>query len=239
MAAPVTRNKHERREHLNLVAELYGQGKSYREMAKLTGRASIGAIAYDIKELLAEWREQRVSSVEQARLDELARLDWLEAEATEAWIRSQDDDSEQTLKTNPVQQADGKFKDEPISRTLKTKKKPGDAKFLDVIGKCIETRCKIWGLLQTDRGDTNILINANGQQQQDIADRIANLRRRYAESTLPADDAGGQAGVHVNLEPAREIRADENLALQSGDLRTGAAGSGDVEEAGGDTYFGT
>ena len=83
-----------------------------------------------------QWRESAVRDFDVAREIEIRKLDRLEREAWAAWERSQKPAQEATISTDGSNQKTVK----------KVAEQTGDARFLDVVNKCIASRRALLGL---------------------------------------------------------------------------------------------
>ena len=93
---------------------------------------------------------------DEARAQELAKVDLLELEYWQAWQRSCQDAETETLRQR--QTTDGKVND--FSKV--TKGQAGDKRFLDGVQWCIERRCKILGIDAPSKTD----LTSGGQALQ-------------------------------------------------------------------------
>ena len=134
------------------------RGVTRADMA-LRLKVGTATISRDLKAVRKEWLESRVRDFDQAREIELRKLDNLEREAWEAWSRSQ-----RPVETNKVSggglDLTEKRRGEKISRS-----RSGDAKYLDVIARCIDKRCEILGISALPRGDTTIIVQTTEIRQ--------------------------------------------------------------------------
>lgn len=118
------------------VAELLLQSKTYREIASTVGVRSTKTIHDDVTAIMVDWKAQQQHHVSEWMALELERVGRIEAQAWEAWARSQEDAETHTLENGK----DGK------RETFTTKGQAGDPRFLDVILKCVTRRCELLGL---------------------------------------------------------------------------------------------
>ncbi len=154
--------KSEKRDAMRLrraeVATLSLRGVTYAEMAV---RLQVGrtTISSDLRAIRKEWLESRVRDFDQAREMELRKLDNLEREAWEAWSRSQ-----RPTETNKVSggglDLTERRRGEKISQS-----RTGDAKYLDVVARCIDKRCEILGICTLPRGDTTVIVQTTEIRQ--------------------------------------------------------------------------
>jgi hypothetical protein len=122
------------------VAGLYLQGR--RTQAAIA--ADLGlcprTVADDLAAIRREWRQAMVAQYEQAAGEELARLDQVEREAWAAWERSQ---------TAREKSKSGRRTKAGVEETwgeIEREDRPGNPRFLEAIGRCIQTRMKLLGV---------------------------------------------------------------------------------------------
>lgn len=125
------------------VSELYNTGYSQREIATQLN-VSQYAIYNDIKVLHEQWQKTSITNYNGKVIQECKKLNAIEAEAWAAWRRSQLEEVTRERQFDGRKSiVSGKSK---VKYTVKRKKNVGDAKYLDVVHKCIESRCKLFGL---------------------------------------------------------------------------------------------
>lgn len=138
MAATVSQTD-QRRLRRQQAASLWLRGVPQTQIATQLGVSS-QTIARDLRVIRQEWVQTRVTDWEMAREIELRKLDALEREAWEAWDRSQ-----RHAETNKVSGSGAdlgeKRRGEKISHS-----RTGDAKYLDVVARCIDRRCALLGI---------------------------------------------------------------------------------------------
>lgn len=140
------RSKGERQDDLNLIAELYTKGRSYREIAfevnERQGRKiTHQTVSNEIKKLLKEWEKSRNEIIDHQKFVELAKIDRLEKTYWDGYEKS----------CQPVKKSSTKKKGSvkgvnDIEMTSNEETRVGDPRFLDGIKWCIEQRCKIFGI---------------------------------------------------------------------------------------------
>lgn len=145
---------------LPIVAELYKHGYSYREireevMARL-GLSSYSSrtISKDIKRLLAEWREQRLTDTDELMQKELAVIDDIIKEAWIAWNKSKTDKTQRSAKQKGVPGEEGSGTDVVTLQMEQATKELicyGDPRYLDVIDKQAKERRKLLGLYAPEK----------------------------------------------------------------------------------------
>ena len=131
------------------VSELYLSGKSQYEIAAIltpefptpSGKPiSQQLVANDLKCIRIEWRSSSVRNFDDARAQELARIDQVEHDAWQGWLRS-------VGKVKRIQHENGVGAQGAINKTTETTEfKAGDPRFLGIVQDCIKQRCEILGL---------------------------------------------------------------------------------------------
>lgn len=145
---------------LPIVAELYKHGYSYREIREET-MARLGLSSYssrtiskDIKRLLAEWREQRLTDTDELMQKELAVIDDIIKEAWIAWNKSKTDKTQRSAKQKGVPGEEGSGTDVITMQMEQATKELicyGDPRYLDVIDKQAKERRKLLGLYAPEK----------------------------------------------------------------------------------------
>lgn len=132
------------------IADLYLQGRLQSDIAEKL-EISPATVSRDITYLQAEWIKSSLIDVGKRKSQELAKVDRLEREYWDAWLRSCEDAETATQKqkgkvTKAVGE-DGEFVAEQPAEISKTRKgQAGDPRFLTGVQWCIERRCKILGI---------------------------------------------------------------------------------------------
>ncbi len=146
---PKAKTEAERDQRRCLVAELYIQCYTLREISERAG-VTVTQIYRDLQWAHEQWRSRAADAIEKLKQTELSRLDWLELEATKAWQRSIGKHVIETVKTTRVdvtaseQEIEADLPADEITR--KSERLAGDPRFLDVIADCIKQRRAILGL---------------------------------------------------------------------------------------------
>lgn len=117
------------------VSHLYRSNYAIHEISKLIGLHP-NDVSDDLKALRAEWREARLTNMDDAMSEQLAKLDLVEREAHDAWEKSKLDAQVRRVTSGP----DGRI------RVSERRGQYGDPRFKEIILKCIAQRCKILGL---------------------------------------------------------------------------------------------
>lgn len=144
---------------MEIIAPLWRKNWTYAEIRKEVMRRlgkeaySVGTVCKDVKVLIAQWREQRLNDTEEKITTELARLDQVIREAWEMWEKSKQDYNRKSQSQTGVP-VEGE-KGQPL--TIKSiqammwdaeQRGCGDPRYLDVILKALNQRCKLMGLDQ-------------------------------------------------------------------------------------------
>ncbi len=149
-----------RQERKATVVKLYCEGKTQAEIAKVVG-VSVPTVGKDIKQYIDEWKARADFPLDELKAEELAKINRLEQEAWEAWYRSIG--TAKTVKkrkrltrvqTNKINRTEPPiYKMMPLE-TLEdetTRELVGEPKFLETVQWCVETRCKIYGLIKPEQ----------------------------------------------------------------------------------------
>lgn len=144
-------------QRLEIVAPLWRKNYTYREIRtevmKRLGLKTYGlfTVKSDVDTLLMEWQENRLEDTGKKITSELARIDLVIREAWEMWEKSKVDYEKKKgkQKGRPI------FDEQDVQIGVKTTfqemqneeyRAKGDARYLDIIIRCIERRCKLLGL---------------------------------------------------------------------------------------------
>ena len=103
------------------VGRMYAQGRTLREIAKVVDFHP-ATVCRDLEKIRCQWLESSIRDFDEAKADELAKIDNLEREHWEAWARSRREEGQ-----------------------------TGDPRFLNGVLKCIERRCKLLGIDALER----------------------------------------------------------------------------------------
>lgn len=151
------------------IARLYMRGEMQADIAGKLGLTQ-QQISYDLKVIHQRWLSSSLINYNEAKAQELAKIDHLERTYWESWERSLEQFTSKTLKLNrsavrdkdegalalkAAEQVAGSLLDEAIEDeaiqdeillTIKTEDRVGDPRFLDGVQWCINKRCQILGL---------------------------------------------------------------------------------------------
>lgn len=99
-------------------------------------------ISSDIKAIRKQWRESSIRDFDEARSQELAKIDNLELEYWRAWESSKETFTSKTTKS----EIDPGNNQVDIETSTREEDRIGDPRFLNGVQWCIERRCKLLGL---------------------------------------------------------------------------------------------
>ena len=154
-----------REARMEVVAELYKRGYSYRKirtetMARMNLPAySLSTVKTDVGILLKEWRESRLSDMDAALTLELARIDETIQELWSQWERSKTDYQQRTSKKKgtPNRNQDGVeqsgIRTHSIEETKTDKIMLGDVSYISEIRAQLAERRKLLGLYAPEKKD--------------------------------------------------------------------------------------
>ena len=124
------------------IADLYLKGWIQADIAQEIGMSQ-ATVSNDIKALQQDWLNSALVDFNEAKSQELAKIDRLEREYWAAWERSCEDAETVTEKARASRGAE---KPDSVEKTKQAKGQAGDPRFLAGIQWCIERRCKILGI---------------------------------------------------------------------------------------------
>lgn len=151
------------------IADLYLQGWLQADIAKEIGVAQ-STVSRDLVALHGEWKKSALLDFNEAKAQQLAKIDRLEREYWEAWQRSCRTEETVTQRTKgEVERREdektGKFVDtRPAELTKAQRDRTGDPRFLQGVQWCIDRRCKILGVdapQKLELGDLTIHYTGN------------------------------------------------------------------------------
>jgi len=145
------------------IAGLYLEGQLQADIAEAVG-VSQSTVSNDLKAIQQEWLQSSLMDFNEARAQEIAKIDRLEREYWAAWQRSCEDAETSTQKVKgklqKYQDDSGKFvAEQPAEATKTSREQAGDPRFLSGVQWCIERRCKLLGI---DAPQRHELTGADG-----------------------------------------------------------------------------
>jgi len=124
------------------IADLYLKGWIQADIAAEIGMAQ-QTVSNDIKALQKDWLASALIDFNEAKSQELAKVDRLEREYWQAWERSCED--AETI-TEKARASKGSERPDSVEKTKQAKGQAGDPRFLNGVQWCIDRRCKILGI---------------------------------------------------------------------------------------------
>ena len=133
----------------NQVADLNLQGLKNFEIAEIL-KVSPSQICLDLKAISKEWRDQRVSDIDEVKSRELSKLDLIEKKAFAEYERSKEAKTKKSMKKRGVSVKDEKDNKTKIlgndsEQTFTEEQQLGDPRYMTIILECISKRAKIIG----------------------------------------------------------------------------------------------
>lgn len=152
--------------HRTEAAKLFLEGVSYRNIAAtLKTRfpehiVSLNTVYEDIQALRSEWRETRLTALDEATAIELAKLDRVEEVAWQAFWQSKtirvvrNKQRGRPRRLDPTDQNSAvTMETEGAETWTQEQESPGDPRFLLIVTQCIEKRAKLLGIYFEPSGD--------------------------------------------------------------------------------------
>lgn len=168
-------------ERRRLEAADYLRGMTQPELAEKY-EVSQATVSRDLEAIRQEWVQSALVDFNEAKMQEIAKIDNLERTYWEAWERSV---GEHTRTTETISDKEGS----KLSRL--TYPLVGDSKFLQGIQWCIEQRCKLLGLYEAAKIDITWKEEAE-RAGIDTGTLFEQLVNEYVAALSPGDteDAG-------------------------------------------------
>ena len=156
-------------ERRSRVAEMYLRGMAQFKIAEAVG-ISTAQVSQDLKKLTQQWQETINIDIDKIKARELAKIDALEKEYYDGWLRSCD------VKTKKMgkKKSAGSGREEK-EQTLTEEQMIGDPRFLEGVLKCIAKREEIFGYSSAKKidltskgneiqGGSVIILPSNGRE---------------------------------------------------------------------------
>jgi hypothetical protein len=147
-------------------------------------KLSVGMVQRDLTYIRQQWVKDATLAFDERKSIEVARIDWVEKEATEAWHKSKlaAEQKQSEVVSHDVTLKDGQKITNKSSRVRKSEiGQNGDPRYLSVIQKCIDQRSQIFGLYNApDKTTTMSITIANV-----APDLIQSLQRANNDKFLP------------------------------------------------------
>ena len=191
------------------IASRYLDGKSQFEIGAELGITQ-PTVSYHLAKIKEEWLSSTLRDFDEAKAQELAKIDHLEEMAWQSFHKScQDAYSKQQKKAlatsrEHTEDDEGNVVSENVTKELVpveekeiTRKQAGDPRFLDKVAWCIDYRCKLLGIHKENPTNVNQLVINFDQLfgRPDIEDPV---EKRIAEVSavkpLPAHNGASKKG---------------------------------------------
>lgn len=140
-----------REQHLDLIVHWYIGRKSQAWMAEQLGVSQM-TISKDLKEIQKRWVESTLVNWDEEKNKCLAKLDFIEKEAIEAWERSKADEIATSATVTESGDEDTKGKKKPPAKRVSRhslKKREGSDQWLRLVLSCVQERAKLFDLYVT------------------------------------------------------------------------------------------
>lgn len=149
MAAPV-RTKFQIEKDREQIAKWYLQGWTQAKIAEELG-LSRTQITYDLRVIQKQWVKNTTFALDEYKGKELAKIDVVESEAWEAWEKSKEQykrqyESFKGIKKITDENGIDKIQPQYVDKSIETENQYGNSKYLELVMKCIERRCKMLGI---------------------------------------------------------------------------------------------
>lgn len=169
------------------IARRYVQGHTQQEIADYLNTTfypdnpiSRQQVSYDVRLIIDRWVKSSVNHMDQKRAIELAKVDQLEREYYDAWVRSCQDFTETItdLTGNPGEQ--GHVQATRGRRHIRTYHRDGNPVFLQGVLDCIKKRCELLGLDAPKKQFNFDLTSLDDEQLERIAagEDLSNVLKR-------------------------------------------------------------
>jgi predicted transcriptional regulator len=126
------------------ITSLYLQGVTQAKIGRVVG-ISQQAVSNHLVTVREEWLRSSLRDFDAVKAEQLAKLDKVESTAWQAWQRSMTDASRRTSK----ERMEGETQVRELTEVVEGQS--GDPRYLNVVLDCIERRCKIMGLMPTQK----------------------------------------------------------------------------------------
>jgi len=166
------RRKTQRTRDRMRIGELYLRGWTQAEIADEV-KMSIPTICRDIAKLHDAWLESSLVNYDKAKAKELAKVDQLEYEYWDAWLRSCENKETETQKGIAIGGSKDNLSPFRKEQTKREEGQTGDPRFLTGIQWCINKRCEILGLDAPNRTDFTLGVKsaADIQKWKEVEER--------------------------------------------------------------------
>lgn len=218
------RTEDQKKRDRSIIARGVLQGLSY---AAITDEVNAAAddqgyqlsrqqIAYDAKNMLVEWQEERKEFVDQLVERELRKLDLIESECWAAWEKSKNGKRSTKIEGGQItggRVGGGKLKERSQEDTF------GDVRYLEMVFKCIEKRADILGFNAPKKIEANVQMGIGNaysyMTEEEIEIEIKRLYSADVGSPVPTSPDNIENALKAKfgtnnsgIDPVEEV--DEN-----------------------------
>jgi predicted transcriptional regulator len=144
-----------------LIADLYLQGLRQMDIAERLNMTQ-QMVSYDLQAVQKQWRERTALDIDEAKRQELAKIDRLEREYWSAWDESR---GKRTVTSKKMSEASGTKRAEASTRE---EDMLGDPRFLAGVQWCIDRRCKILGVDAPTKQDVSGQLTVKVERADDV-----------------------------------------------------------------------
>ena len=163
------------------IAELYIKGVYQHVIAAELGLAQ-SQIAYDLKKIQAEWVKNTTLDLDHFKGKEIAKVDEVERVAWADYARSKREFKSKIVKGKGLgRNEQGQTTGDSIEQTIKTEERNGDPRFLDVVMKCIERRCKLLGLDEPEKHQHSGKVTLEDKSLEEVRARREQIEKEMQE----------------------------------------------------------
>ena len=164
------------------IAELYIKGVYQSVIAAELGLDQ-SQISRDLKAIQKQWVENTTLDLDHFKGKEIAKIDQVERTAWEGYTRSLEK-FKSTITTGKGITEDketGKVTAGNKDQVVKVEERNGDPRFLDVVMKCIERRCKLMGLDAPDKHEHTGKVILEDKSLEEIRARREQIEKEMQE----------------------------------------------------------
>lgn len=184
------RTRKERERDLAKISEHYLRGYTQAQIGEILGFTQ-QQISLDLKEMQKRWKESALRNFDEAKAQELAKIDNLELEYWEAWHNSRG--QKKVSSTERADTASGQRN----KAQIRTEDMQSDPRFLEGVRWCVDRRCKLLGL---DAPSKIAPTNPEGNKPYEPALSERVIARRV--TALLERARARRTGAAVNSSPA-------------------------------------
>jgi hypothetical protein len=179
------------------VAKFLLRGYTLRDIAAKLDIPPSTAGLY-AKKIQNDWRADASKSISEFKAKELAKLDHLEEQAWDAWERSKQPTKKQQLVADVIGDGDTAQRRPKLAKSVQ-EERVGEAKYLDIVFKCISARAKLLGMEEIE------VREGRGNTEDELAKRRAKYRGILAQPAILL--TGGAVSLDDSGQPLDSERS--------------------------------